>query len=73
MSQADLDQWARSPATQEFRARLVAAVEDSKEAWAAAHYTSEDPRVTERLNTVAIAGVDMLRQVIAKIDELKLQ
>lgn len=39
------------------------------ETWAQAGYTGETAEDTMRLNTVALAGVDMLAQVVALIDE----
>lgn len=72
ISPQDWDQWARNPITQAFVRTLNETVEEAKEAWAVTAFTSEDRHVTARLNTVALAGVDMLRQVMRRIEDCKI-
>lgn len=72
-SPEDWDQWARQPMTQAFQRKLQATVEETKEAWARTHFTGETQETTMRLNTVALAGVDVLRQVIDMVEDCKLQ
>ena len=67
------DEWARHPLTLAFRKELQATVAASKDKWALAYYTGDTAEETLRLNTVAIAGVDMLQQVCEQIDEKKLE
>jgi hypothetical protein len=72
-SPQDWDQWAHNPLTQAFRARLQETLEESKTIWSEGGYTGASYEETHRLNTVALAGVDMLSQVIAQIDECELE
>lgn len=66
------DQWARLPETRAFEAELTRSIEDAKEAWSRAGYTSETEAVATRLNTVALAQIEMLRQIQATIAERRL-
>lgn len=72
LSPSEWDEWARSPATQEFQRQLQETIEDAGSAWSYGHYNGATAEETLRLNTVAIAGVDMLRQVCTRINDRKL-
>lgn len=69
MTKQDWKAWARDPVTHAFVQLLRARRADAMETWAQAGYTGETAEDTMRLNTVALAGVDMLAQVVALIDE----
>lgn len=70
-SNSDWDQWARLPMTQAFVAELLETIEETKERWTLGHFTSEDTGKSAHLNLVALAGVDMLKQVIAAVEAHK--
>ena len=63
------DEWSRNSVTQAFKSELQKVIEDAKEVWSHGGYTGGDASVT---NAVALAGVDMLRQVLDLIEEKKL-
>ena len=63
------DEWSRNSVTQAFKSELQKAIEDAKEVWSHGGYTGDDASVA---NAVALAGVDMLRQVLDLIEEKKL-
>jgi hypothetical protein len=69
-SPQDWEDWARNQVPQEFREKLAATREDAKESWATGRYAADNPAETLQLTTVALAGVEMLRQVIELIDEI---
>ena len=64
------DEWSRNSVTQAFKAELNETIEKAKEAWSHGAYTGGDADV---YNTMALAGVDMLRQVMDLIEEKKIE
>ena len=68
----DWDQWARSPVTEAWVASLEDTIEDTKDRWAAGHFRGETLEATARLNDQAVAGVEVLRQAIDRIEEMKI-
>jgi hypothetical protein len=72
LSPQDKDQWARSPATEAFVWQLREVIADTKERWAQGHYNGDSDAETLRLTAQAVSQIDMLRQVIDVVEELKI-
>lgn len=72
LSKDDWDQWARSPATESFVWQLEETIRDTQERWALGHFREETAEATLRATESALVGVEMLRQMIDRIEELKI-
>lgn len=70
LTQHDREEWWRHPMTQEFVRQLVSTREDAKETWASQGYlVRTDPQQSERLNLYALAGIEMLDQIVNLVEE----
>jgi len=70
LTQHDREEWWRHPMTQEFLRQLTATREETKERWATqGFFDPEDAEKTNRLNSYALAGIDVLGQVIDLVEE----
>ena len=69
----DKDQWARSPGTVAFYEHLRETMEVTKERWVMGHFEGATTDETGKLNAVARAGVDVLRQVLDVIDDHRIK
>ena len=72
LSPADRDQWARAPGTREFVQQLQDTVRLTKDRWAMGHFEGATAEETARLNTTALAGLDILHQVIDAVEDWKI-
>jgi hypothetical protein len=68
----DWDQWARSPATEAYVWRLEETIRDTQERWAQGHFRGATVEESTRLTEQALAGVEVLRQAIDRIEEMKI-
>ena len=70
LTQHDREEWWRHPMTQEFVRELTAAREKTKENWACQSFCDlSDSEKSTRLNLYALAGIEILDQVIAMVEE----
>lgn len=70
LTQHDREEWWRHPMTQEFVRKLTATREEAKESWATqAYFSRTDPSYSDRLNLYALAGVEIIGQVIEMVEE----
>lgn len=70
IKQAEREAWWQDPVTQEFLARLRDTREETKEKWAQQHFNDfDDAAKSARLNLYALAGIDILNQVIEMVEE----
>ena len=70
LTQHDREEWWRHPMTQEFLRQIVSTREETKERWATqAFFDPEDSEKSARLNAYALAGIDVLGQVIDLVEE----
>lgn len=70
LTQHDREEWWRHPMTQEFVRNLVATREAAKESWALqGYFDPENMARSDRLNSYALAGVEILGQVIDLVEE----
>lgn len=68
----DRDQWARSPGTELFVQELQTTILETQHRWSVGHFTGDTNEETLRLTAQALSQLDMLRQVIELVDELKI-
>lgn len=68
----DWDQWARSPATEAYVWQLEETIRDTQERWAQGHFRGDTVEQSNRLTEQALAGVEVLRQAIDRIEERKI-
>ena len=73
MTAEDLDQWARQAGTLAFEQRLEAAIQETKDIWAEQGYTSDTAEATMRLNTVALAQIAMLQQILQIVEDMRIK
>lgn len=70
LTQHDREEWWRHPMTQEFVRQLTATREEAKETWAQQGFLNRtDPQQSERLNLYALAGIEMLDQIVNLVEE----
>lgn len=70
LTQHDREEWWRHPMTQEFVRQLTATREEAKETWASQGFlVRADPQQSERLNLYALAGIEMLDQIVNLVEE----
>lgn len=69
ITQSERENWFRDEVTQEFLRKLRSSREDTKENWATQKYVTSDPAETTRLNLYALAGIEILDQVIDLAEE----
>lgn len=72
ISDEDRDEWRQHPVTQELLGHLRDAQQESKDAWADEVFTGESADECLAKNAKAIGGVNMLKQVIDKIESYEL-
>ena len=74
LSQHELEEWFRDPVTQRFLSDLILKREETKERWAQQAYIDFDSAErSSRLNLYALAGIDVLGQVIEMVEEYRPQ
>ena len=72
LQQSEWHAWYMEPATQAFVQMLRDTINDTKERWAAqAFLNPEDPVKSERANFYALAGIDVLGQVIEMVEDMR--
>jgi len=70
LTQHDREEWWQHPVTREFLQKLRDEREETKERWATqAFFDPEDSEKSARLNAYALAGIDVLGQVIDLVEE----
>lgn len=66
--------WYMEPATQAFVQMLKDKIDETKERWASQAFVNvEDPAKGERANFYALAGIDVLGQVIEMVEDMRPQ
>lgn len=70
LTQHDREEWWRHPMTQEFVRQLTATREEAKETWAQQGFLIRDDQSrSDRLNLYALAGIEMLDQIVNLVEE----
>ncbi len=64
--------WYMEPATQQFVQMLREKVDETKDRWAnQAFVNTQDAAASERANFYALAGIDVLVQVIEMVEDMR--
>ena len=70
LTKHEKEEWFRDPVTQEFLESLHLKREETKERWALQSFVDFDSAErSSRLNLYALAGIDVLGQVIEMVEE----
>jgi hypothetical protein len=73
ITQAERAEWFKSPVTQDFLQKLRDDREFTKETWAKQGFLDrEDSARSDRLNLYALAGIDILDQVLTMAEGYRL-
>lgn len=64
-------EWYHHTVTQEFLSELKDSLQATMEAWASWHYVGDTAEKSTQMNAEALGGVDLLRKVIAKVEDCK--
>ena len=68
------EHWANNPCTKAFVERLRGDIETTKGQWAAQAFVNfGDAVASDRNNLYALAGIDILEQVIEMVDDMRPQ
>ena len=74
MTQAEREEWFSSPMTQLFLGELRTKRFDTMNTWAAHGYIDyDDAEKSARLNLYALAGIDILDQIIEMVEDSRPQ
>ena len=73
MNEGEWLEWARSRGTRAFLAQLQDTEQETLVAWGNGAYIAETGQETLQYNAKALGGLDMLKQVIKRIQELQEQ
>ena len=68
------EHWANDPCTKAFVEKLQFDIETTKSRWAAQAFMNlDDAAKSDRANLYALAGIDILSQVIEMVEEMRPQ
>jgi hypothetical protein len=72
LQQSEWHAWYMEPATQAFVQMLKDKVDETKDRWANQAFVNPDDAVaSERANFYALAGIDVLGQVIEMVEDMR--
>lgn len=70
LNQAELEEWVAHPATQKLMRALQRRQQDLQDRWAQGHFLSENPYVSQGMNSKAVGAFEVYEDILHHLDEV---
>jgi hypothetical protein len=71
LTSQEMKEWAHQRGTKEFKGKVLATLQDTKDAWANQSYSGATLEETAHKNSYALGGVNVLLQVVEMLESME--